>query len=430
MPVGNASAELALELERVRDKLPELYALEDTFFNMVNARTKRDKVSYRPERIPFKLNNGTKGRVPNLDAGDLGRGGGPQFTYGSLAPNQKEWIIEWTKQSEIDTDSRVKSVADYAKEILKDHIKAAQNDMDSLIQYGDSADTVGVVATNNNLATPAFYTTGGAYPILYVDNATRFRQGADYDLYNGGPGTTITATVTIQGIDYGNKALYLSAAPATAPTNGAYLVFNNATAVVGSGINGILSLLPTNNTGTYMGVNRAAFPGNFNTSAVNANSTTLTPAIARLLLNTLLINAQVDAQSDKSQYIFLTDIAQKAAWENTGINVTQNIQAGNSTGRDMLPSQQVETIGGIRLMASRKGIPGRINLLNLSTWFVSEVQPLDYYAAGSVETFWPMGASGGVAASFLKYMIWVGNIGCDNPRDNAVLYGLNAPQGY
>lgn len=430
MPIGNFAAEVALELEHVRDTLPELYAIDDTFFNLVNARTKKDKVSYRPERIPFKLNNGTKGRTANFDGGDLGRGGAGQYTYGSLSPNQKEWVIEWTRQAEFDTDSRTKSIADYAKEILKDHMKAAQNDMDSLIIYGDSADTVGVVTPNANVNGSPVYVTGGTYPIVYVDNARRFRQGADYDLYNGGPGTAITATVTIQGIDYGNKALYLSAAPATAPTAGATLAFNNSTAVVGAGLNGIISLLPTSNTGTYMGVNRANFPGNFNVSAVNANSTTLTPAIARLLLNTLLINANVDGQAEKSQYLFLTDIAQKAAWENTGINVTQNIQAGNATGRDMLAPQMVETIGGIRLMASAKGIPGRINLIDLSTWFVAEVQPLDYYSAGQVETFWPMGASGGISAAFLKYMYWVGNIGCDNPKANAVLYGLSTPSGY
>jgi hypothetical protein len=428
MPVGNAAAEVAVELEKVRGKLPELFALENTFFNLVNQRTKTDKVSYRPERIPFQVSNGVKGRAVSLDGGDLGRGGGPQMVFGSLAPVEFDWIIEWTKHAEIATDSREKSVADYAKIILKAHMKAAQHDLDSMIIFGDGANTIGIVTPNTNIGGNPFYTTGTP-AIIYVDNAARFRQGADYDYYNGGPGTTVTGTFTVTGIDYANKALYVATTLAVAITSGSYIIFNNSTGVLGSGINGIQDLNQTATTGTFMGITKSANPGSFNGSAINAGGATLTPAIARLLLNTLLLNAGVE-EGETSDYLFMSGLGQKAAWENTAIAQTQVIQPGNATGRDMLPAVQITTIGGIKLMASRKYIPGRIDLLNLSTWFTSEVQPLDYYSVGGQEQFWPMGASGGIAASMLKYLIWVGNIGCDNPKLNAVIYNLQEPIGY
>jgi len=428
MPIGNAAAEVAAELEHVRPKLPELFAVEDTFFNEINARTKKDKVSYRPERIPFQVSNGVKGRAFSSDGGDMGRGGGPQLVYGSLAPVEFDWIIEWTKHAEIATDSREKSTVDYAKLILKSHMKAANHDMDSLAIYGDSANTIGICTPNVNVSGSPFYTTGTP-AIIYVDNATRFRQGADYDYYNGGPGTTITGTFTVTGIDYGNKALYVATTLGVAITSGAYIVFNNSTGVLGSGLNGVISLLQTTTTGTFMNVSKTANPGSFNTSAINAAGATLTPSLARLLLNTLLINAGVDA-GDTSDYMFMSGLGQKAAWENTGIAQTQVIQPGAATGHDMLAAVQINTIGGIKLRASRKYIPGRIDLINMSTWFVAEVSPMDYYSAGSQETFWPMGGSGGIAASFLKYLYWVGNIGCDNPKANAVLYGLAEPSLY
>lgn len=428
MPIGNGAAEIAAELEKVRTKLPELFAVEDTFFNEINSRTQKDKVSFRPERIPFQVSNGVKGRVFSSDGGDMGRGGGPQLVYGSLAPVEFDWIIEWTKHAEIATDSREKATVDYAKLILKAHMKGAQHDLDSLILYGDGANTVGICTPNVNVSGSPFYTTGTP-AIIYVDNAARFRQGADYDYYNGGPGTAITGTFTVTGIDYANKALYVATTLGVAITSGSYIIFNNSTGVAGSGINGVMSLNQTSQTGTFMGVSKTANPGSFNSSAINAGAVSLTPQIARLLLNTMLLNAGIDA-SDAGNYLFMTGLGQKAAWENTGIAQTQVIQPGNATGRDMLASTQVSTIGGIRLRASRKYIPGRIDLLDLSTWFVSEVQPLDYYSAGSVETFWPMGGSGGIAAAFLKYLIWVGNIGCDNPKKNAVLYNLTEPTGY
>ena len=429
MPVGNGAAEVAMELEKVRDKLPELFAVEDTFFNLVNERTKKDKVSYRPERIPFQVSNGVKGRGGSLlDGQDLGRGGGPQLVYGSMAPVEFDWIIEWTKHAEIATNSREKSIEDYAKLILKAHIKAAQNDLDSLIIFGDGANTVGLCTPNVNVTSSPFYVTGTP-AIIYVDNASRFRQGADYDYYNSGPGSTITGTFTVTGIDYGNNALYIATTLSVAITSGAYIIFNNSSGVAGSGINGMQTLNQTTSGGTFMGLSKTAYPGSFQTSAVNAQGATLTPQLARLLLNTLIINANVD-ETDKAQYRFMTGLGQKAAWENTAIAQTQVIQPGDAVAHDMLPGTEIMTIGGIKLTASRKYIPGRIDLINLSTWFISEVQELDYYSVGSQE-MWPVyGSSGGLASAMLKYMIWVGNIGCENPKENAVLYGLAPVSGF
>jgi len=428
-PIGNGAAEVAAELEKVRDKLPELFAVEDTFFNLVNERTQKDKVSYRPERIPFQISNGVKGRGGSLlDGQDLGRGGGPQLAFGSMAPVEFDWIIEWTKHAEIATNSREKSIEDYAKLILKAHMKAAQNDLDSLIIFGDGVNTVGIVTPNVNVAGSPFY-TAGTPAIIYVDNASRFRQGADYDLYNGGPGTGLTETITITGIDYGNSALYIATSPATAPVSGAYLIFNNSSGVAGSGINGIQTLNQTTAGGTFMGVSKTAFPGNFQSSAINAQAATLTPQLARLLLNTLIMNAGVE-EPDKASYRFMTGLGQKAAWENTAIAQTQVIQPGDAKAHDMLPGTQITTIGGIKMTASRKYIPGRIDLLDISTWFISEVQPLDYYSVGAQE-MWPVyGASGGLASAMLKYMIWVGNIGCENPKKNAILYNLAPVSGF
>ena len=429
MPIGNAVAEVAAELEKVRHKLPKMFALSQTFINLVRARTETDKVSYRPERIPFQVSGGVKARSGQLlDGQDLGRGGGPQLVYGSLAPVEFDWIIEWTKHAEIATDSTEKSVVDYAKLILKEHMAAANHDLDSVSIFGDSANTVGIVTPNVNVTGSPFY-VAGTPAILYVDNANRFRQGADYDLYNGGPGTAITETITVTGIDYGNNALYVATSPATAPTSGAYLFINNSTAVVGSGLNGIQSLNQTSSGGTFMGITKSANPGSFQTSAINAQGATLTPQLARLLLNTLIINAGMD-EVDKADYRFLSGLGQKAVWESTGIAQTQVIQPGNAVAHDMLPGQQIDTIGGIKLIASKKYIPGRIDLVDMTTWFMSEVQELDFYSIGAAEMFPVYGASGGIASAMLKYMIWVGNIGCDNPKRNAVLYNLAPATGF
>jgi hypothetical protein len=421
MPVGNLDSSIALQLERVRRSLPKLFALDDTIFNLILRRTERDQVSFRPSRIPFQVSNGTVGQVVNLDGADMGRGGGPRTTYGALAPVQFDWIIEWTKAAELGTDSSEKAIVRYATEILRGHIQAAQHDLGALIAVGDGANTIGTVTAYN----------AGTFAVT-VDNAARFRADNSYDVYNGGIGTALTTTITPMGVDYINRTLYLPAAPSAAPAANAAIAFRHSSYVAGTGINGFGNLQSIGTTGSFMGVPKANFPGNFVTPSINAGGVALTPQIARMLLNYIYMNVQLDSnRGDLNDFRFIMGVDQAAAWENVGLIITQIMQTGAAaTGRDMLAARQVETIAGVQIIRSRFWNPGRIDLVDLRTWFVSQVQELDYYTVGNVETFWPMGASGGIAAAMLKYLIWVGNLGCDNPGHNGVIYNLQVPAGY
>lgn len=416
MPVGTNSSAVGGQLEKVRGTdLNDLFQLDRTLFTRIWSRP-MDSVSSRPERIPFKALSGGKSRVVNLDGGDMGRGGGPVEAFGSLAPVYFDHIIEWTKLAEQATNGKEKAVIDYAQWLLKNAMDQFKSNLDSLISYGDAANTLGVITSYDNVNF-----------IVYVDNANRFYDGQDIDDWSALAGTN-RGTLTILSVDANNKALYLPAAPGFTPVAGDLLLENNSTGVAGSGINGITALQLNSNTGTYMGVTRANYPGKFSTPTVNAGGATLTPAMARLLINQMKIAMGVD--TDTTGLIAFMGLDQKAAWENTGLVVTQNIQAGNATGRDMLAAKQVETIGGIEIVASLKAIPGRIDLLDLNNWFRSEIQPLDWYEADGQTTFWPMGASGGIAASYLKYLVWGGNLGNMNPRRGAYLSSLAVPAGY
>lgn len=415
MPVGVNSSSVAGQLEKVKSTdLIDLFSLDATLFTRIWARP-MDSVSSRPERIPFKALSGGKSRVVGLDGQDMGRGGAPVEAVGSLSPVYFDHIIEWTKLAEQATKGREKAVIDYAQWLLENAMKQFKNNLDSLISYGDAANTLGVVTS---------YDSGNL--IVYVDNANRFYDGQDVDDWSALGGTN-RGTVTILSVDANNKALYLSATPATAPVTGDLLLENNSTGVAGSGLNGITALQINSNTGTYMGVTRSQFPGKFSTPTVNAGGNALTPSMARLLINQMKIAMGVDTNTNG--LIAFMGLDQKQAWENTGLVVTQNIQAGNATGRDMLAAKPVETIGGIEIVASLKAIPGRIDLLDLNNWFRSEVQPLDWYEADGQTTFWPYGASGGIASAYIKYLVWGGNIGNTNPRRGAYLSNLAVPTG-
>jgi hypothetical protein len=418
MPVGNNSAILAAQLEKVHSPdLEEMFALDSIFWKYIKARPK-DTVSTRPERIVYKPYTGGKSRVVNLDGGDMGRGGAPQYAFGNIAPVSFDWVMEWTKLAEISSDSREKAVVDYMAEILKDHTRIAAFNIDSLLSYGDGANTLGIVTSYDDTNF-----------IIYVDNAARFYAGQDVDYYAGGLGTAVTETITILGVDNTAKALYLTANPGTNPVATGLLLENASAGTANSGLNGILAYQAARTTGTYTGVSVAAYPGAFSTPTVNAGNTTLTPQVARLLLAQLKLARGVNTKPGDSVK-FHMGLDQQTAWENTGINVTQNIQSGNATARDMLATEQISTIGGIEIITNLKAIPGRIDLLDFKTWYRTEVQALDFYEVDGKRTFWPMGDSGGVAASMLSYLYWMGNVVCDNPRANAFISSLAIPAGY
>lgn len=417
MAAANNAVTLGLQLEKVRPTLATLFQLDQTLFTRIMARPK-DVVSSRAERIDFLALSGGKARVVNLDGGDMGRGSGPVNAVGNLSPVYFDYVMEWTKLAEIATDNKEKAIADYAKQILKNGMDQFKSNLDSLISYGDGANTLGVVTSYD-----------ATNFIIYVDNANRFYDGQDIDSYSA-LGTVSTAGITILSVDANNKALYLTADAAVHPTVGYLLLENNSAGTAGTGINGITSLQVSSNTGTYMGVTRANYPGKFSTPTVNAGGATLTPALARLLLNQLKIARGVDIKPSSGMIAFM-GLDQEAAWENTGLVITQIIQSGdNATGRDTLAKEQVKTIAGIEIVASLKAIPGRIDLLDMKEWFRTEICPLDYYEAGGQTVFPPYGASGGISAAYLTYLVWGGNIGNANPRSGAFLSSLAIPSGY
>ncbi len=419
MAVGNNVATLAGQLEKVSSRdIQDMVALDSVLWKLFKARPK-DNVSTRPERIVYKVGRGIKSRSNQLDGQDLGRGGAPQYAFGNIAPVAFNWGAEWTELSTIATDNREKAVFDYMAKTMKDLAAVPGFNLDSLVSWGDGS---------NTLCTVTSYDATNF--IIYVDNAARVEQGQDLDIYNGGLGTASTSTVTVSGTVNGSKAIYLTAAASTAPVAGALVLENNSPGTAGSGINGILAYLANRTTGTYTGVPIAAHPGFFQTPNVAAGGATLTPQIARLLLAQIKLAKGVDATVGANTK-FHMNLDQRTAWENTGLSVTTQFQTGTSAiGRDTLAAKQVTTIGGIEIVDNIKAIQGRIDLIDFDTFYLTEVTELDLYRVGNNTVFPVYGASGGLTTTQISYMIWMGNIVCDEPTANAFISGLAIPSGY
>lgn len=420
MATATNAQTLASQLERTRPTLSQLFFTDDSFFSELESRPK-DEVSTRPERIPFFALNGGKSRAANLDSSTtgLGRGSGPVEAVGTLSPTYFSHSLEWTKLTDIATDNKEKAIASYAKRILQGGMKTFRHTLDSLAVASDGSNTLDTVVSYDNVNY-----------IIYVNNATRFHDGQDVDIYNGGLGTAITTTATILSVDALNKALYLTGAPSAAPTAGGLVLESGSAGTANTGLYGINAYQVNANTGTYMGVSRASYPGKFSTPYVNAGSNALTPAYARLVLDKLKIVRGGDEAAEDG-LIAMMGLDQKAAWEATGMVLTQVIQQqGVAKGTDLLPAKQVSTMGGVRIKSSIKYTPGRIDLLNMKHWFRQEVTPIDFYEAGGQTIFPIYGSDGSPAPTLWTALIWGGNIGCDNPLSGGYIGNLAIPQNY
>ena len=86
MPAQANANVIALQLEKVRDKVPLLYERDDILLTMIQQRGDVEKVSSRNMRLPLQVNPGGKAGSYNADGGDLGRGSGTQYDVAQISP--------------------------------------------------------------------------------------------------------------------------------------------------------------------------------------------------------------------------------------------------------------------------------------------------------------------------------------------------------
>jgi hypothetical protein len=97
MPAQANANVVALQLEKVRDKVPLLYERDDILLTMIQQRGDVEKVSSRNMRLPLQVNPGGKAGSYNADGGDLGRGSGTQYDVAQVSPIFFRFAIEITK---------------------------------------------------------------------------------------------------------------------------------------------------------------------------------------------------------------------------------------------------------------------------------------------------------------------------------------------
>ncbi len=422
MPAQANANVVALQLEKVRDKVPLLYERDDILLTMIQQRGDVEKVSSRNMRLPLQLVPGGKAGSYNADGGDLGRGSGTSYDVAQVSPIFFRFAIEITKLVEYATTGRERAIENATKREVANGMKQFRAFLDKLMQTAGN----GVLGTISSIASTTFTMT-------VPSGAALVYPGQTIQIYD----TTLT---TNRNVAAGVTTTVLSADPITAQT---ITVDNVPTGTVATDVivhDGLTGAQPVslfgikyhqNNatTGTWLNLNRATYPVQLQTPRVNAGNAALTPSNVRLAINKVRKSLGINHVSKLIAYMA---VEQEHAWENLGITVSQIIKEGGGSGGndlDLLFSGR-KTMSGIPIKSSVNADQTRVDFLDLAHWGRAVLKDIDFYEVNGNTVFPIYGASGGIAASYIFYFDLAMQVWLDSPRTGAFIDTLARPSGY
>src|SRR5271163_2362016 len=139
---------VALQLEKVRDKVPILYERDDVLLSMIQQRGDVEKVSSRNMRLPLQLVPGGKAGSYSADGGDLGRGSGTSYDVAQVSPIFFRFAVEISKLVEYSTNAKEKAIENAAKREVANGMKQFRAFLDKVIQTAGNGvlGTIGAIS--------------------------------------------------------------------------------------------------------------------------------------------------------------------------------------------------------------------------------------------------------------------------------------------
>src|SRR6202167_1595914 len=381
---------IALQLEKVRDKVPILYERDDVLLTMIQQRGDVEKVSSRNMRLPLQVNPGGKAGSYSADGGDLGRGSGTSYDVAQVSPIFFRFAIEISKLVEYATNAKEKAIENAAKREVANGMKQFRSFLDKVIQTAGN----GVLGTISAISSGTFTMTvpSGAALVyvgqtiqIYDPTLTTNRNVAASVISNvpGADPISSTQTITVDNVPSGTSVNDL-------------IVHDGLSGAQPVSLYGIKYHQNNATTGTWLNLNRATYPQQLQTPRVNAANAALVPGYVRLAINKVRKSLGIN---QLGKLIAYTSVEQEHAWENLGITVSQVVKegpGGRASDLDMLFSGK-KTMSGIPIKSSVNADQTRVDFLDLSHWGRAVMKDIDYFEVGGQTVFPIYGGSGGVA---------------------------------
>jgi hypothetical protein len=423
MAAQNNAQTIALQLEKVRDKVPLLYERDDVLLSMIQQRGDVEKVSSRNMRLPLQVNPGGKAGSYNADGGDRGRGTGSQYDVAQVSPIFFRFAVEITKLVEYASNAREKAIENAVKREIANGMKQFRSFLDKVIQTAGNG-VLGTISAINGSTFTMTVPSGAA--LVYVGQTIQV-----YDptlTTNRNVAAGVVSNVTAADPISATQTITVDNVPASTAVNDV-IVHDGLTGSSPVSLFGIKYHQNNATTGTWLNLNRATYPQQLATPRVNAANAALVPGHVRLAINKVRKALGIN---QLGKLIAYTSVEQEHAWENLGITISQVIKEsgnGGSNDLDLLFSGK-KTMSGIPIKSSVNADQTRVDFLDLSHWGRAVMKDIDYFEVGGQTVFPIYGASGGISASFIFYFDTGFQVWNDSPRSGSFIDSLARPSGY
>src|ERR1700691_4254935 len=415
---------IALQLEKVRDKVPLLYERDDVLLTMIQARGDVERVSSRNMRLPLQVNPGGLAGSYNPDGGDLGRGSGTSYDVAQITPVFFRFAVEISKLVEYGTNNKEKAVENAVKREVSNGMKQFRSFLDKVIQTGGN----GVLGTIGSIS-------GSTFTMNVPPGAALVYVGQTIQIYdptlttNRNVAANVVTSVLQADPISSTQTIVVDNVPSGTSANDV-IVHDGLSGAQPVSLYGVPYHQNNATTGTWLNLNRATYPQQLATPRVNAGNSALVPGYVRLAINKVRKALGI---SQLGKLIAYTSVEQEHAWENLGITISQVIKEGGSGGRasdlDLLFTGR-KTMSGVPIKSSINANQTRVDFLDLSHWGRAVMKDIDFFEVGGQTVFPIYGASGGVSAAFIFYFDTGFQLWDDSPRSGSYIDTLARPSGY
>ena len=404
---------VALQLEVVAPLVSEFYEFEDALVSRFTKMKSMDQSS-RDLRIPIPMYPGGKFRQVDFDGGAMGRGSATVYKVATLAPIDQAIAVEINDKVGFVTDSSVKAVANAVQREVAAAMSEFKNMKDSLLQTAgggilSTVATSGVSGTTITLTSP-FY-------------EQLLRYGQEITVYNSTQ-TTNRGTATITGIDPVAHTITVNATPG-GTTDGDKICLGGLSGASPTSTYGLAYHHNSASTGTWLGLNRATYPG-IRTPIVTASST-LTTAHPQLLLAKLAMQLG-QSVLDSGKWFWHMHTSQRVAWAELG-QLIQEIsvnQGGAANGNvDILMQRKLANkIGGIEVLESIHADRTRIDLVDGENWIRGTYKETGLHKMGDQTKLPVYDNTGGYSNASIWYISNSEQFAVKNPRRGGYIASL------
>lgn len=417
---GNESQVVGAELERVLPKVPTLFDRDDVFYSALEKRPV-EVISARDMRIPLELKPGGKTGYYNPDGGDMGRGDMPTFDKALINSVHLRHAVEFTSKTMWATDNNRKAVINAFRHNLATGMKEFRRNVDSYCMTAGNG-VLGTITTVSNAGGFDTYT-------MTTDGfgARLIRYGMNVNVYNAALSTNRTAAgeVSVSYVDIPTKTIKVPTVTNSAPTD--VIVASGLSATPPVGMLGVPYHASNSSVGMWLQIDRAANP-EVRANGTDGGGVALTLPAPRLAINKIGDRLGINENSKLTAW---THPAQKAAYEELAQNVIRIDKSSREEDVNLYFSHNMR-MAGAPLKCSYSWDRTRIDFIDMDVLGRAELHPAGFYQnPDNNQRVWEIrGTTGGVATSWIFYIVASFNMYASNPAGLSYIYNLKPPTGY